>query len=268
MVLVKSAYVFYADAYMIQNFLMKFVILYLSLYCHKLHSFLVTKKGIGKILLASFLGTLVEVTGLLVGDSYHLFLILIHLLEMPLMMRLILGKEGKNWRSVVITGYFFVVIVNGMIEVLWNWFGMFAPYFLLIVVSGGSVVVGFRIFRKNQQVKKKLMDMELMHSGIKMITKGYYDSGNRLKDPYTGKGVHIASLELVKKLPVDLAKKLYIPYQALGNKDALIEICYIEYIKIYTPTKILEQQMVPIGIAEEELFQGKTYQMILNEEIE
>lgn len=88
-----DTYIFYADVYFIQNFLIKIAVIYLSLYWNKLYFTISTIKGVGKIVLAAGIGTMIEIIGLLSGNSYDLFLILVHLLEIPFM---ISGREAHK----------------------------------------------------------------------------------------------------------------------------------------------------------------------------
>ena len=265
--LLADNYIFYADIYFLQNFMIKTAVIYLSLCCNKIHCSIYTLKGIGKIMLASFLGTCVEVIGLMIGNSYHFFLFLVHLLEIPFMMRFVLGKKRKQTLWVMITGYFFVIVVNGVVEILWNCFGQHGWYLLLLCMASSIVYVGVRIWQNYHQMKKGIFSVEILHQGACIHTCGFYDTGNCLKDPYTGKGVHIVSEKLLSQFPIEHQKEVYIPYQALGNKEGLVKVYYVDIIKIQKDYEVLKKEMVPVGIAEEKLFENKEYQIILNEEI-
>ena len=117
-------YIFYADVYFIQNFMIKVAVLYLALYCNnKQRVYAMTRKVIGKIIFASFVGTFIEIVGLMYCGSYHVFTTCVHLLEVPLMVWFVLGKERRQMMRVVVTGYFFIMLINGVLEVLWNQFG-------------------------------------------------------------------------------------------------------------------------------------------------
>lgn len=267
MYLLADSYIFYADIYFLQNFIIKTAVIYLSLCFNKIHCSIYTLKGIGKIMLASFLGTGIEVMGLMMGNSYHFFLVLVHLLEIPFMMRVVLGKRQRQMLRVIITGYFFVIVINGVLEILWNWFGQHGLYILLLCGACGAVAIGVRIWQNYNRMKKGIFSIEILHQGKCIQTYGLYDTGNCLKDPYTGKGVHIISEKLLSQFSMQNQKEVYIPYQSLGNEQGLIKVYYLEHIRIQKDYEFLEKNAVPVGVAEEKLFQNKNYQMILNEEI-
>lgn len=130
------------------------------------------------------------------------------------------------------------------------------------------VAIGVKIWQNYKQMKKGIFRVEILHQGRQIPTYGLYDTGNCLKDPYTGRGVYIISEKLLAQFSIESQKEVYIPYQSLGNASGLIQVYYLEYIRIQKEDKFLEKDMVPVGVAGEELFQNKTYQMILNEEVE
>lgn len=262
-----TTYVFYADVYFVQNFIMKAAVLYLSLYCNKLHFAISTWKGITKILLASFLGTVVEISALLYGSTYAIYIAVVHLLEIPLMMFYVLGKQRRKMLWVIVTGYFFTMVINGVLEFLWNMFGEHGGYVFFLLIACGAVCAGVRLWQNYKRNEKGIFQIELVCAEKSMFTYGFYDSGNKLKDPYTGKGVHIISRRLLDKLAISQETKVCVPYQALGNAQGILDVYYIDSMKIYGTSDIIEQQKIPVGVAEEKLFEGKKYEVILNENV-
>ncbi len=262
-----ETYIFYADVYFLQNFLIKVAVIYLSLYVNKIYLQIATMKRIGKIVGVSCLGTLIEIIGLLCVGSYNLFILLVHLVEIPFMTWLILGKQRQQMLKVIIAGYFFVMVINGILEILWNCFGEEGNYIFYLLVACGIAFAGLRIWQRRQKEKKGVFTVEIIHNDKCISTYGFYDSGNHLIDPYSGKGVHIISARLLEKLVSTQDKKVCIPYQALGKMDGLLDVYYIQCVKIHGKENITELQIVPVGVTEDNLFEGKKYEMILNEEV-
>lgn len=265
--ILSDTYIFYADIYFLQNFIIKLAVIYLSLYCNKFSIVISTKKGIGRVLVAAFLGTIVEIAGLLWGSSYNLFLLLVHVLEIPFMMRLVLGKEHKQMFRVILSGYFFIMVINSVLEILWNWLGKQGNYVFYLCITCVFAYTGVHIWKNYSKIQKGMFPVLLEQAGTCISTYGFYDSGNRLTDPYTGKGVHIISEKLLDQLPMETQKEVYIPYQSLGNEQGLIKVCYIGYIRIQNEQNFVEETEVPVGVTEGKLFEGKQYQIILNERI-
>lgn len=264
-------YIFYADVYFLQNFMMKVAVLYLSLYCNKKNVEITRISSLLKICLVSGVGTVIEILGLLMSSSYHVFVVGSHLLEVSLMVHFVLEKEKQGMMRVIAAGYFFTVLINGVLEALWNQFGECGGYLFVLVFSCGAVIVGVRIWRNYTKRQKGIFHVELSHQRKRIQTNGLYDSGNHLKDPFTGKGVHIISKALVRKVGIyenqTIKSPVYIPYQSLGNEQDLLEVYYIEKLIIEGERGRITIQNCPVGVTKDNLFEGKNYEIILNEEV-
>lgn len=268
-------YIFYADVYFVQNFMMKLAVLYLALYCSKVNFETTRIKGIGKISIASFIGTIIEIVGLIFSGSYTIFVLCVHLFEVPLMSWFVLGKNCRQMLRVIISGYFFTILINGVLEALWNQFGEGGSYIFFLLFSCASVIAGVRIWKNYHRMQKGIFSVELSFRGNQVQTKAFYDSGNRLIDPYTKQGVHIVSEKLVKVLGIKSAIEgeieentpVYIPYQSLGNEADLLELYYIDELIVETEKQRKHIQNCPLGVTKDNLFEGKNYEIILSEEV-
>lgn len=267
MYVLSGTYIFYADVYFIQNFIIKIAVIYLVLYCNKFLFFTTSLKGIGKILFASGLGTVMEIAGLVLGNSYHLFMILVHVLEIPFMMRIVLGKKRKQIWKVIVTGYLFIVLINGVVEWLWNYFGDSASLVLLLILACGITIIAVRVWQNYSKMQKGIFQVELLHKDRYISTYGFYDSGNRLKDPYTEKGVHIVSELLIKSLGLEMNNPVLVPYQALGNETGMIEVYYVDELVIEGENERIHLEKSPLGVTKDNLFKERKYEIILNEEV-
>lgn len=222
---------------------------------------------IARIISIAALGTFFEIIGLLYIDSYSFFLIVVHLLEIPCMLFFLQGKDRKQLRKGIILGYLFTMMINSLLEVFWNAFGEKGHYLILLLLSCAVVVFGTIHYLQRKKYTKGVYSVELVHGEISVMVKAFYDSGNRLQDPYTKKGVHIISEKVLKELSLVEENKVYIPYTSLGNSNGVMEVYYIDFLHIYGPKNTIEQQKIPIGAATEDLFLNKSYEMILNEEV-
>lgn len=260
--------------------MMKVTVLYLALYCNKRREKIETGKEIGKICIASFIGTLIEIIGLLLGCSYSVFVIIGHFLQVPLMTSFVLGKDRRKMLQIVIAGYFFTILINGILEALWNQFGEHGGYLFYLLFSSSAVLVGVRMWKNYIKMQKGIVQVQLSHQGSQIQIKGFYDSGNLLRDPYTGKGVHIILEQRVRELGIVRMEKVMdeleetqnslsvrIPYHALGNQAGLIEVYYIDEMIVEGEKGRIIIQNCPVGVTKDNLFEGKKYEMILNEEV-
>lgn len=267
-------YIFYADVYFIQNFMMKATVLYLALYCSRMRAKISAVSTIWKIGIASFVGTLVEIIGLLFLGNYSIYVVLVFFIQIPFMTGFVLGKEKKRSLHIMLNGYFFMILVNGVLEALWNYFGEYGSFLFFLLFSCSTVVVAVRIWRNYNQMQKGIFSVELLHGGNRIQEKALYDSGNHLKDPYTGDGVHIISGTTADKLGIGRKEMtnvdsypVYVPFQALGIEKGVLEVYYIEALIVEGEKGRITIQNCPLGVTKENLFEGKNYQIILNEEV-
>lgn len=258
-----TSYVFYADVFFVQNLLIKVTVLYLALYVNKQN----LKVNPIKIVIAGVFGTALEICALVWGGNFSFFVGLVNLVEMPLVMLFLLGKEVRTWLNVTVSAWFFVLVVNGVIEAIWNYFGEIGHFLEFLILSCLVVGVGTNRFMQYQRIAKGIYPAILSHKDKSIHCRGFYDSGNRLKDPYTGVGVHIITGNLAVKLKLTEENMVFIPYTSLGNKQDLIQVHYIEKLTIYGRKEVVTQTNVAVGTAEEGLLDEKKYDLILNENV-
>lgn len=258
-----ATYVFYADVFFLQNLLLKVTVLYLALYVNKLNY----RVNPLKVFLAGVFGTILEILALMWGQSFSLFTGVVNLVEIPLIMLFFLGKDWRAWLNVTVSAWFFVLVVNGVVEAGWNYLGEVGYFGILVLLSCSVVWVGTKWFMQHMKIQKGIYPTEIYHKGKRLKCRGFYDSGNTLKDPYTGVGIHIISGKTAEKLGVLKEKTVFVPYSSLGNEMNLMKVYYLEKLKVYGRKKVVEQINVAVGIGEESLFLGKEYDLILNENV-
>lgn len=263
MYLLGSTYVFYGDIYFLQNFLVKMTVLFLTFFVQKG----IEHPPIWKISVVSAVATVVEILGLLFMRSYNLYLIFCHLCLIPAMIGVFFRHSFRAFGKGVLLGYFFVLLVNGVLEALWNTLGEKGWYWAVLVLACGATTLGVFYFSKMKKVSKGIFPVEILQDHYKVCSSALYDSGNRLKDPYTQKGVHIISEELFDLLHIPRGKKVCIPYCSLGQKEGLLDVYYVDCVMILGPSEQIRLEKVPLGVTKEPLFAGKRYKMILNEDV-
>lgn len=261
--------------------MIKTAVLYLVLYSCKNCLATTTIKGFVRIVFVACLATIFEIAGLLLLNSYSLFLFFVNVFSIPLMFIGIRAKERTSILKWILLGYFYMIVINAVLEALWNQFGEKGSYIFYLMFSCGAVIVGVRIWKNYTKMQKGIFTVELLQKGKCKKTKGFYDSGNRLSDPYSKKGVNIVSEKLLRDLEIlkdetgvmnglgmeECNTPVYIPYQALGNESGMLEVYYIEELTIEGEKGRITIPNCPLGVTKDNLFEGKNYEIILNEEV-
>ena len=111
---------------------------------------------------------------------------------------------------------------------------------------------------------ERIYPVEILHKGKQIAIRGYWDSGNLLVDPYVKEPVNILQKEKAEKLfdrQTDYMRLVL--YASLGNLDGLLEVYSVDAMYIWLGKKKLELKPAVVGIAKEDLFKGREYDIIL-----
>lgn len=277
--------VMYADVMFAVNFTSSYILLYLlakMVYC--------TKPSKIRLCIASVIGG---------ASSVILFLITLHPIAVyairaaiVIIMTVIVFYRGKQKLFEQLT---WLLLMSGLII-----FSMLAVTAVIkntvaVIVKNGIIyfelpqkifVISFIIsyllmalfLRKIKKRGAKRYYIMTITQGDKNISvTALFDSGNLLREPVTGKCVHILEWEQVKKL-FDISfefedieqhmqemKLWVIPYNSLGNKSGVLFAFAAD--KIALPEKKKERSKEFIGIYNGILSKNKEYQALINAEL-
>ncbi len=300
-------YVFYADVFVLQNFLINVIVLLCGARIRKIHNGV----QIAILILMALVGSVLELLLLLVNRHYWYFTLLSYVVVIPFVTVIALKvKSFKDFLKCYISCLIAVIFLGGSTEALENLLGVKQLPFLAILAVGIAVAMGIERFLRFQRISRKMLPVILQYGGKQVDALALYDTGNRLREPYQGKAVHIITPELAKQLEIttkeekddntkgenakeENAKKkeklIYsvyemeqagmiqkkhrkaearvIPYSSLGSAGLLV-IYTLDVLKILEPgmEQVIEYPVV--GIARPELMKSKSYQIILNQEVD
>lgn len=122
-----------------------------------------------------------------------------------------------------------------------------------------GVLVSLLLEERRLQHDANLYQIKLHHHGNAVEVTGLHDTGNRLSDPYVHAPVHILARSEVQRLMLDPASGRLIPFSAVGAPDGLMEVWTIDLME-WENTRL---EHAVIGVAEDTLFEGKDYRLIL-----
>lgn len=251
----ETIYYFYADVFLLNNLCMDYIALAGA------NCFLKRRKKNKRILLAACFSSLGSLFFTIVIADKILRMTMIHFLLNTVMVFLCFGKSPKiefleNWAVT----YFMVVLLGGMIEA----WGSFPWLYAKEAAAAVSVSVLIWYLGRRKQFQNHIFFVEIKHRKQSMELKAFWDSGNQLKDPYTGRPVCIisktAARELIDK-KADLVR--FIPYVSLGQTNGIVPVFCLESMTIYNGKHKIEIKPVEVGVAEESLLEQKEYDLIL-----
>lgn len=194
---------------------------------------------------------------------FVLYSAIMHMILIPMTIYAVMRHSTiKELIRDVITSYVAIWMLYGCMEWLTLQTGWSGTVLLCICSVFLYVIVFFvnkiRI-RRNHQIP-----VILCHKGKKMSMTAYCDTGNVLTDPYCGKPVHVISKECLTPFLEETQEKnyRYIPYETVSGKEMMMGYTFDELILCKKQPIVLKK--VVIGMSKNELFRGKSIQLLLN----
>jgi len=166
----------------------------------------------------------------------------------------------ENWLFIYLT----VLFLGGLME--WETsLGIPNSFFWGKVIVAAILLTGVTIyFMQKKGFLEQIYKVDVIHHGRTWELNGYWDSGNLLQDPYNGKPVNILRETLGKQIFSEESDRMrLIPYCSLGNKNGLLSVYNAEKMYIYQGSERFLVEPAIFGIAEENLLEGKEYDVIL-----
>lgn len=109
--------------------------------------------------------------------------------------------------------------------------------------------------------------VKIKNNGKALDTKGFYDSGNHLKDKNSGKIVHIVSLSLASQIMAGIDGGFYIEYSTIGSSKQLLYVFEVEQIIITKDDKEIVQEKQLCGVMQKNFCRQKNFEMLFNSEV-
>lgn len=218
------------------------------------------------LILAAGLSSVVGLILLLLIKKYMLYCLVVHLILNTGMVVLAFGRCRKrefieNW----IVTYLVVILLGGLMEWL-NRIPFFSRNFFLSAIAGALGVYALLLYlMQKRDFSNHIFTVTIIKEMRRMEVKGYWDSGNQLRDPYTGQGISILSYGKAKEFFVEGRDRMrLVPYRSLGEKDGLLWVTDVDELKVLDGKSGRNMQHMAIGIASEGLLEDKEYDLILH----
>lgn len=109
--------------------------------------------------------------------------------------------------------------------------------------------------------------VKLYYRGENKMFSALCDSGNRLKEPVSGKAVSVIAYEDCMGFCDKVEFPLYIPYRAVGTETGLLTGMILEKMEIRKGTEWLEIRKPVVAVSKEPLSVSGDFNMLLPEEL-
>lgn len=218
------------------------------------------------LVLGAGLSSVAGLVLLLLIRKYVFYCVIVHLILNTCMVAITFGRCSKrvfleNW----MVTYFVVILLGGLLEWL-NRVHLFSQNFFLLVILGALGVYALLSYlMQRKDFSNHILEASIYKEERRMDIKAYWDSGNQLRDPYTGQGICILSRAKAKHFFVETRDRFrLVPFRSLGEKDGLLWVTDVDELQVMDGEQWRSMQHIAIGIASEGLLEDKEYDLILH----
>lgn len=257
---VRKIYVFYVDVFLMQNFLMDLLALAgANLLLRRRRKFRYLFAAAGACAVAGLLL-------LLLVRQTALYVLLSHFVLNTGMVFVSFGRCGRkefleNWAVT----YFVVVLLGGTMEWLAENHLLSGAGLLFGMAGIFSVYAILRYLMYRRSFGNQIQQVRIKKRGHSLELKAYRDSGNQLRDPYTGQGICILSREKAGKLLNRKQDRFrLVPYASLGESAGLLWVTDVDELTLLDGNRTACAAHVAVGIADAALFEHREYDVILH----
>lgn len=174
--------------------------------------------------------------------------------------------------------YLITVLMAGVMEALkrilpdissGTWlFKLFGWVFLIAgTVWLARVLLG--VIMEWRRKQNYLYEVVLHYQGKQKQVTALLDTGNRLREPYSGNAVHVITYEACKSICRTAAGVLYIPFTSIGAGEGMLPAIKMDEMEVYQQGKLVEKVKHPVvAVIRRPLSPDGEYDMLLNEELE
>lgn len=216
-------------------------------------------------MLGAFLGSLWAVVAVIVRINLKpvTYIVLPVIMIMP-----VLGiKNRRKIAKSIFVMYMVTFVLSGVCSGLWNMVCSRKINSLILILGLILSVILLHILGEYIKVRKKYGDgiykVNIKINNEEIRCKGYLDTGNLLKDPYTGRIVHIISKSVLPIEKINIGCRL-VPFHSIGNENGLIPVIDVDSMVIYNEKNVIYKGTGTIGIYEGVISKYGMYDALLN----
>lgn len=222
-----------------------------------------------KIWIGAFILSLCETLLLLFCGNKEVYLVLTHFLLVPLTNFCVFG--WGSWKRFLENGavsYLMMLLLGGIREWVWEQSYFSKGGMVEYGVSVGVFLVVLRYLAQKRAYGSHEYEVSLKYGEHKIQLKAYLDSGNQLRDIYTGKMVHIIAEKNMQELFQGKEMPFrFVPYTVLGKTDGWIRVVTIDEMILQLEGKEKRIASVVLGIAENGELEGVPFEVILHADV-
>lgn len=277
---------FYIDVYFFINFIMNFILMFLLIRLRK------QKLKIMRLFLSASTGAVIACIMALMNNLPVIITLLTEYLGTGMLM-IWIGLGYGNKRRFVQNYLAFLLcsfLLGGLIQSFSETFqkastiagfyqyiqvGSIGFYVLIIlsILLSPIVLYIYHLLRENRNVLDHLYEVELERKEQLILTcKGFMDTGNSLRDPFSGRPVIIVDSvlldnELKKIQEEDPTAFCVIPYASVGKEQGVLYGFRVDSITISNANEKISTKNVVVALSDHGFLNKSEYRMLLHSDL-
>lgn len=254
---------YYADLLLVWNFVLDYILLVL------IHP--ERKKKYVRIGIASLFGAVFALLGLYWWQGELLLFFFLRFLAAVLMCVVAIPEKGLGellCNTFLLYGLSGCVFgIYSLINASSKCFSGYDAFAVIVSLCLIAVTKQFLCFRKRAKTRFDcLSEVCLKRQDIVIWKKAFYDSGNHLYEPVSGKTVVLIRDKLVKKLNLGTEPCRVVPYSSVGKEAGLLKAYKLDELVVGTGENKRLFKDIYAAVAEESLFRSEGCDVILHSE--
>lgn len=218
------------------------------------------------LILTAGISSILSLVLILVIKNYLLYCVVSHFLLNTCMVFVCFGRCSRrdfieNWAVT----YLVVILLGGILEWLGG-SGILPQNLFLSVIAGVMGIYGIlRYLMQRKEFGNHILEARISKDDRHMDIKAYWDSGNQLRDPYTGQGISILSHTKAEEFLNGTRDRMrFVPYRSLGEEAGLLWVTDVDELLLQDGNKSVRMEHIAIGVADQGLLEDKEYDLILH----
>ena len=189
----------------------------------------------------------------------------------------------QGWKKLMYRAVIFrllSLLAEGSWQILRDYFHMPFPYSM----AAGILLPFFVLLkvRTREQKEQFLYPVTVVFHGRQQQFTALWDTGNQLRQPLTGRPVHIIELEAVQPLLTEEERRelillldlkvsenpsvffSFVPYQSIGKKHGILPVLKLDAIRVEKDNETVDTPEVLAAVSKDAVSRTGEYQMILH----
>lgn len=147
--------------------------------------------------------------------------------------------------------------------------GLGIPVLAWLLMIAGAVLAcygfsgGIRTLIRSLAHRKDLCRVILKYGEREEAVTGLLDTGNLLREPVSGRPVHVAVDSLMRRLCPSVKGVVYVPYQSVGTSHGILPAVYIDRMEVEQEGRKYCLEKPLIAITKQSLSPSGEYQILI-----